>query len=402
VKGQLGKLVLAIAGIAAVAFYLWSLFARKVDVETDVVSQGPMQVTVDEDGKTRIHDRYVVSSPLLGTLLRIGLRPGDAVVANETVLATIQPTAPGLLDARQLAQAEAREKAAELAVQQSISNLANVRELLNLAEKTFGRVSQLRQTDAASQQELDEVETQYQSQKNAFAVATMAEQIATFELQQAKAALLHANSVASDSGSPDFLIRSPIDGRVLRVFQESSAVVQPGTPLLELGDPTNLEIELDVLSADAVKVLPGNPVIVERWGGINALNGIVRRVEPAGFTKISALGVEEQRVNVILDITEPAAARPTLGDGFRVECRIITWEADSVLRVPTSALFRLDKNWAVFVVENGVARRKTIEVGHRNREFAEIVSGLTESSQVILYPTDQIRDGVRVKATNQS
>ena len=149
-KGQLGKLVLAIAGISAITFYLWSLYARKVEVETDLVSQGPMQVTVDEDGKTRIHDRYIVSSPLLGTLLRVGLRPGDAVVSNVTVLATIQPTAPGLLDARQLAQAEAREKAAELAVKQSTSNLASVRELLTLAEKTYGRISQLRATDAAS------------------------------------------------------------------------------------------------------------------------------------------------------------------------------------------------------------------------------------------------------------
>jgi HlyD family secretion protein len=400
VKGQLGKLVLAIAGISAITFYLWSLYARKVEVETDLVSQGPMQVTVDEDGKTRIHDRYIVSSPLLGTLLRVGLRPGDAVISNETVLATIQPTAPGLLDARQLAQAEAREKAAELAVKQSTSNLASVRELLTLAEKTYGRVSQLRGTDAASQQEMDEAETQFRSQKNSFAVATMAEQIATFELQQAKAALMHANSQATDSGSPDFLIRSPIDGRVLRVFQESSAVVQPGTPLLELGDPTNLEIELDVLSTEAVKVLPGNSAMVERWGGAMALHAVVRRIEPAGFTKISALGVEEQRVNVILDLTEPPAERPTLGDGFRVECRIITWETERVLRVPTSALFRLDKNWAVFVAENGVAKRKSIEIGHRNREYAEVLSGLTANSVVILYPTDQIQDGVRVKVAN--
>jgi HlyD family secretion protein len=391
-------LVVAIAATAVVSWLVYNWYRPTTVVDVATVGFGPMEVTIEEDGKTRIKDRYVVSSPLMGKLVRIALEPGDVVIAKQTIAATIRPTEPSLLDTRQKLQAQAREKAAQLAVEQAKSREAQIRPLMDLAERTYGRLSKL--GTSVSQQDLQVAEAEYRSQTQAISVATLATQIAEFELQQAQAALVHVSSDGSEDSNAettDFLVYSPIDGKVLRVLQESSAIVQPGTPLLEMGDPNNLEIEVDVLSNQAVRISAGNRVLIEHWGGDQPLHGVVRRVEPAGFTKISALGVEEQRVNVIIDLLEPPAQRPTLGDGYRVEAQIAIWQADNILQVPSSALFRTQADWSVFVVQNGVLQVRTIEISHRNRQFAEVTSGLKENEVVVLHPTDQLKQGTRVK-----
>lgn len=384
--------------IVTASWLVFNWYRPTTLVDVGIVLRGPMAVTVEEDGKTRIKDRYMVSSPLMGKLVRVELKPGDVVLAKQTVAATIRPTEPSLLDPRQKLQAQAQEKAAQLAVEQAKSREAQVRAQLDLAEQTYGRLSKLGR--AVSQQDLQVAEAEYRTLTQSISVAIIATQIAEFELQQAQAALLHISSEGSDEAyqeAADFVVYCPIDGKVLRVLQESAAVVQPGTPLLELGDPGNLEIEVDVLSNQAVRIAPGNPVLIEHWGGEHPLHGIVRRVEPAGFTKVSALGVEEQRVNVIIDLVEPPGQRPTLGDGYRIEAQIVIWQAENILQVPSSALFRTQADWSVFVVEAGVLRTRKIEIAHRNRQYAEVTAGLENQATVVLHPTDQLQEGVRVQ-----
>jgi HlyD family secretion protein len=390
-KIPLTVLLLAIAG-----YSLWRLWNEPLPVSVVAVAKGPLEIAIEEDGKTRIKDRYIVSSPLQGTLLRINLDPGDPVYANKTELASLQPITPPLLDAREIAQTQARKNAAEAVVQQTKSNIIRVRESLTLADKNLNRILELRKKNSVSQQEVDVAETEYRVSNAAVTVAKLAEHIANFELEQANAALMHIESDMPEKQPSAFVIRSPIDGSVLRVFQESKAVVQPGLPLLEVGDPQALEIETDVLSTDAVKISEGNQVLIERWGGEKPLHGIVRRVEPSAFTKISSLGVEEQRVNVIIDISEPPAERPTLGDAFQVDTKIIYWKTDECLLVPASALFRTGTTWSVFKYERGRAVRTEVQIGQRNRDQAEVLEGLKEGDVVVNYPEDKIQDGLLV------
>lgn len=384
---------LILVAMLLLAVFLWSVSQDSTPVQLAKVQKGPLQVAVEEDGKTRIKERYTVSSPLLGTLLRIDLEPGDKVYGGSTQVAILQPTSPDFLDERQKAQAEASRKAAELAVQRSQADLQKTREALTLAEKNRERVLALKDKASVSQQEIDIAETEYRVQLAAIAVAELGSRISEFEFEQAKAALLHHASEPSSASPVSFTINSPIDGEVLRVFQESRAVIQPGTPLLEIGDPAMIEIETDVLSTDAVKISAGNEVIIEQWGQDKPLHGIVRRVEPAAFTKVSSLGVEEQRVNVVIDIVEPTAERAALGDGYQVNTKIIHWKTDSCLKVPVGALVRIDANWGVYINENGKAKLVEIQIGQRNREYAEVLTGLTENQEVIVYPSDEIRDG---------
>jgi HlyD family secretion protein len=292
----------------------------------------------------------------------------------------------------------ARVKASETAVEQSTSRLEKARADLAFAETELGRVREMRQRNAASPSELDEAESKYRAQSEEVAVARHAVTIARFELEQAKAALIHTQETSNSIDEPRFEIRSPITGRVLRVIQESAGYVEPGTKLIEVGDAADLEVEVDVLSTDAVRVRPGNSVIIEQWGGERPLHGYVRRIEPSGFTKISALGVEEQRVYVIIDLVEPPQERPTLGDAFRVEARIVEWESADVLKLPLSALFRDGDEWAVFVVERGTARLRRVTIGHQSSLEAEVLAGLSAGEEAILHPGDNIRAGIVVKS----
>ncbi len=387
-----------VVGIALAAWLVSNWLLATTLVAVGQVSKGPMEVRVEEDGKTRIREKYVVSAPLMGKLLRIELNPGDIVVAKQTNLATILPPSPTLLDQRQTVQGKARENAAKLAVDRAKSREIQASQAAELAEKVFNRLRALGSTVA--RQDLESAESELKSHAAALTAARIESQIAEFELQQAQAALLTLSSDGSDRPSDrvdNFDIYSPVNGRVLKVLQESSAIVQPGTPLIEIGDPADIEIEVDVLSSQAVRIEPGNPVLIEHWGGDTPLHGIVRRVEPAGFTKVSALGVEEQRVYVIVDLLEPALQRPSLGDAYRIEASIVIWRADNVLQVPTSALFRTQTRWTVFAIENGILRLREIEIGQRNRQSAEVLSGLNENERVVLHPTDQLRAGLRVR-----
>jgi HlyD family secretion protein len=391
--------LLAIAG-GVVALIVVALLPKPVGVDLAAVQRGPLRVTVDEDGQTRIRDRYVVSTPLSGRLLRIGLDVGDAVQAGETVLARIQPTDPELLDPRALAQAQARVKSAQARLAQAQAQLEKANVSYEYAEVEFARANRLAERGAVTPSELEERRLSMKAAEQDVEAARFAINIAKFEVELEEAALLRTQNSSDPAGEGDedgqFLIRAPISGRVLKLFQESATIATPGMELVEVGDPLDLEVVVDVLSSDAVRIEAGAAAQLEQWGGEAPLNARVRLVEPSGFTKISALGVEEQRVNVILDLEDSPDQRSTLGDGFRVEARIVVWEQPDVLKVPTSALFRSESDWAVFVIEQGQARLRTIELGRQNDLEAQILQGLDEQEQIVTHPGDKLKDGVAV------
>jgi len=376
---------------------VWSFWPQPVDVEVGEVTRGRLRVTVDEDGKTRVKERYVVAAPLAGRLLRIDLDPGDAVTRGATLLATLEPNEPELLDVRAVATAEAKVKAAQAALDRAQPIIERARHELEFAESELERFRKLAKTASASKREVEQAEMLARSRMQDYSAARLAQDIAQFELEMARAALVRVRPAeAGPADDRQLQILSPINGQVLRVFQESATVVRPGDPLLELGDPADLEVEVDVLSSDAVKIRPGDKAFLEQWGGAPPLPATVRLIEPSGFMKVSALGVEEQRVNVILDLDDPPEKRRALGDAFRVEARIVIWEQDDVLQVPTGALFRYEDQWSAFAVRENRAELCTLEIGHRNSLAAEVISGLQAGDQVILHPSDKVRSGVQV------
>jgi HlyD family secretion protein len=414
------KLFVLFVGLAVVGGVVYSFMPVPLDADLVEIKRGTLRVTVDEDGKTRIREKYVVSAPLNGRILRISMDPGDEVVAGKTLLTMIEPRDPELLDARSVAQAEARVKAADAALRRADPALESARHDLGYAEAELARKRGAREQNAISESELDEAENTFRQRSESFRSAKLAQEIAQFELQQAEAALIRskprvmeepapaigdATAGNGDSAQPlngngngwNLPIYSPINGHVLRVFQESAAVVTPGTPLVELGDPEDLEVEIDVLSRDAVKIKPGDLVLLEHWGGDHPLEGHVRVVEPSGFTKISTLGVEEQRVYVIADLSDPVEERRSLGDGFRVEARVVIDEARDVPIVPTSALFRVGEQSAVFQVVEGVVRQQPVKIGRQNGLEAEILDGLKVGDRVVMHPSDRIEAGVKVR-----
>lgn len=383
----------ALAGALALGF-----LPRAVPVDVVRVTRGPLRVTVDEDGRTRIKERYVVSAPLSGQLQRIELKAGDCVKAGETLIATLEPGPPELLDARTREQLEARMHAAEAQVENAGARLERTRAADDLARSELARTSRLLEQGAASRQEFDRAREAARAAGEDLKASGYARQIAAFELEQARAALSRAALTPRTGDCAAALpIRSPVTGRVLRVFHEDAAVVAATTRLIELGDPADLEAEVDVLSSDAVRIPPGARCFFEHWGGESPLEGRVRVVEPAGFLKISALGVEEQRVNVIVDFVTPAEQRPRLGDAYRVEARIVVWEASDVVTVPVGALFRRGPDWAVFAMAGGRARVSTVQVGHSDGRRTEILAGLAVGDAVVLHASDKVADGVRIK-----
>jgi HlyD family secretion protein len=394
---SLQRLFLAVFGLAALAALAYAFLPQPIPVEAATASRGPLQVTVDEDGKTRIKERYVISAPLAGNMRRIDLHAGDAVARGETLIATIEPLDPDLLDAREIAEREAKVKSAEAALRLAEATLEKAKAALDFAEGELGRIQQAFRSKSASQYELDDALLLYRTRSEEYRGAAFSGEIARFELELAHAALLRARPPEVTAPHEwEVEIRAPINGQVLRVFQESASMVTAGTPLLEVGDPSDLELEIDVLSRDAVRIHPGAKVLVEEWGGEAPLLGRVRVVEPSGFTKISALGVEEQRVNVIIDLNESPAKRASLGDSFRVEVRIVVWEGRDVLKVPTSALFRQAGRWAVYRIVDGRAALQAVEIGRQGNLETEALSGLGEGDRVIVYPSDKIRDGSAV------
>lgn len=380
--------VLVVAGLLAVA-----LWPQTLPVDVATVAHGPLRVTIDEEGETRIRHRFLVSTPVAGRVQRIDLEPGDKVHAGRTVVAEVRADWPGLLDARSRGEAEAAVRAARAAYGRARAEEQRAQTSLNLAQTELERARRLVEAGAMSRQELDARDAEAKAAHESVRAASFAAATAQAEVASAQARLRPPTSRA-----PGVVpVASPIDGVVLKRLRESESVVPAGEPLVEIGDLRNLEIVSDLLSTDAVRVSRGARVLIVEWGGDHELEARVRRVEPAGFTKISALGVEEQRVNVIMDFQDPAEAWSELGDAFRVEVRVVTWESDRVLKVPTSALFRVGEAWAVYVIDQGRARRTEVAIGHRNGQEAEITGGVSEGALVIVHPSDTLEDGGRVE-----
>ncbi|MDP1654068.1 MAG: HlyD family efflux transporter periplasmic adaptor subunit [Rhodocyclaceae bacterium] len=384
-------LAVAIAGGLALGFY-----PGAVPMETVTVVKGPLAVTVEEEGKTRVRDRYVISAPAAGHVRRIGLRVGDAVKADQTV-AVIEPVRSSALDPRARAQAAATLQAAEAAVAAAQANTRAATAQADLARQELTRANSLLDSKFISAQAIDRARTEADRAQAAQAAAQHAATAAQFERERARAALANATLLQGRQPSDALAVRTPVAAAVLKVLHESEGTVQAGSPLLEVGDPQSLEVAVEVLSSQAVKIKPGAKVLFDRWGGDKALQGIVRVVEPTGFTKVSALGVEEQRVRVIADFTSPRDEWLRVGDGYRVEARFVVWEGADVLQIPANALFRHNNGWAVFVAEAGRARLRPIETGQRNGLQVQVLSGLAAGETVIAHPDDKIGDGTRVK-----
>lgn len=396
-SGLWRKFLLYAVGAALLAFIVTGLLPKPVEIETGAVTTGPLVVTVLEEGKTRIRSRYVVSPPVAGYLRRVPVRAGDPIVAGETLLATLQATTSSFLDPRAAAQAQAAVKSAEAAVAQRNEQVNSASSELELARKELTRAGQLRQKGAIAAQEFDTAANRVEVLGKQLASAQFAQQVAQFELAQAKAALMQATGDEEQTSRP-VEIRAPVDGYVLNVYEESARVVTAGQAIMEVGDPRDLEAEIELLSSDAVNVKPGAEVSIEQWGGREPLKGHVVLVEPGGFLKVSALGVEEQRVKVRVNFTDLPAG--VLGDRYRVEARITTWQGENVLQLPAGALFRRGNDWMAFVVEGGKAKLTKVVIGQTNGIAAEVKSGVTEGQSVILHPPDTVADGVAVRARN--
>jgi HlyD family secretion protein len=371
--------------VALVALVIFGLSRPPTPIETARVATGALRATVSEEGKTRIRQRYVVAAPVSGQLRRIAFKPGAEVEAGVTVVAVIDPLPASPLDERNRALAEARRDSTRTVLEKS-------RTSHELARKELRRISQMFDSGTVSPQDFESTQ--------------MRETLAARDVAAAEGALKQVEAeLAVADGSGGATVPAPVEvkanasGRVLHVFQESSRAVMQGTPLLEIGDPTDLEVVVEMLSRDGAAIAPGALVSLEQWGGTVPLEGKVRLVEPAAFTKISALGVEEQRVNVVVDITTPLEQRRSLGDNFRVEARVITWESNAALKIPTSGLFRQGNAWAAYVVRGGEAKLVPVKAGRSSGAEIQVTEGLAEGDEVILYPGDRIKDGQRVKPT---
>lgn len=369
---------------------------RAVPVDVAEIVRAPLAVTVEEEGKTRVSERYVVSAPVAGFARRLDVDAGDAVIAGE-VLAVIEPARPVALDPRTRAQAAAQASAAQAALAAAQENARAAAAAAQLAAQERSRAESLRQSNFLSAQALDTARTAETRARAAEAAARHAVRVARFDLETARAAVSSTSRLQAGGPGEQIAIRAPVAARVLKLLHEDEGAVAAGQPLLEIGDPESLEVEVEVLSNHAVKIVPGAKVILDRWGGEGPVMGRVRVVEPSGYTKISALGVEEQRVKVIVDFAAPRDAWARLGDGYRVEARFVLWEGDDVLQVPTSALFRQGDGWAVFVVDGRRARAKPVGIGHRAGLATEVVSGLKAGDRVVAHPDETVEDGKRVK-----
>ncbi len=395
-------IIAAGAGLAAIALLAWALAPRPVEVEVAQATLGRFETTLDEDARTRLAERYVLSAPLAGRLQRMSLREGDAVQAGDT-LATLLPVLSPMLDERSLREQAARVAAAEAGVQQARSRVGAAQVGLEQARTELRRTEQLAQQGFVAPTKIDGDRLAAQAAQKEVEAAVDGEHVARHGLAQARAALQAVQGGPATAPGRGFILRAPVAGRVLKVHHTSEATVALGAPLVEIGDIRRLEIVAELLTNDALQAQPGSEVRVERWGGPTVLQGRVRRVEPAAFTKVSALGVEEQRVNVLIDLTSPQAEWAALGDGYRVAVRIVTQSRDRVLRVPVSAVFPLPAvegvapGHAVFLLDGARARLQAVEVAARNGSLAWVSQGLEAGATVIVYPPAAVADGVRVR-----
>lgn len=389
-----GGFVLLVLGLLVYAFT-----PAPIKVDLAKIGRGDVEVTVEHEGITRVHEPYMISAPVSGRITRIEIEPGDPVIAHQTLLAEINPADPSFLDSRSLTTATANLEAAKAEKDLSQSKIKSARAALDLARSDALRTEALFKKGNISIKSLDEAHANLRMRQAEYETAVSALDLAGHQLEAAKARLIQPGKTASASkGNCCVEVRSPVSGKVLRRLERSETVVTAGQPLIEVGDPEGLEMVVDLLSSDAVKVKPGDKAYILGWGGPKPLNARVRLVEPAGFTKISALGIEEQRVNVILDFDSSKQDWQKLGDGYRIIGRIVIGDYKQVLRVPVGALFREGDNWAVFVVDGGRAHLRKIALGARNDDIAVITKGLSAGQRVILHPGNDLSDGARVEA----
>ena len=386
----LGLLIVTGAVGAVVA-----LRPRPVPVDVARVERGPLVVAIEENGVTRVKDRFVVSAPVAGSLSRLALEPGD-VVKEQDLLAEIAPAQSPLLDERTRAAAEARLGAATSALGQARAQVSRARVAELFAKQELERVTRLSAAGSLSKQLLEQAEFDARMRSEEQSSAVFASKVAAEEVRVARVAL----SGASENRKRDHHVSvlSPISGRVLRVHQKSAGVLQAGTPIVEVGDPAALEAVVDLLTTDAVHIQPGTPVLILGWGGDRSISGRVRKIEPSAFTRPSALGVDEQRVNVVIALTDARDRWTELGDGYRVEARLVLWQGENVVKVPQGAVFRHGSGWAVFRVDEGAARLTPVRIGHRGETEAEVVTGLSPGDLVAVHPGDRVKDGVSVEA----
>lgn len=401
------------AGLAVFAAVIF-IAVRPAPVPSDFATAEikPLFVTIDEDGETRIRDVYRISAPISGRVLRLEAEAGDSVVARKTVIAMIEQTESAFLDPRAHMEAEARVKAAQAALRFAEADVARLKAEVEFAQSDFNRVYKLHKNGTLSQARLDAASRTLKTARAALKTARAQLDVRDHEVEMAKSALIAPGTERAADQADDetgegldeaccLKVTAPISGQVLRVMQESEGVIQAGTPLVDLGDPSDLEIVADLLSTEAVKIEPGARVLIEGWGGDYPLNGAVERIEPFGFTKISTLGVEEQRVNVIIRLTDDYVKWQRLGHGFRVEVRVVSFETDHALTVPIGALFRERGHWAVYRNVNGSAVLTAIEVGAMNDEAAIVTQGLSEGDVIVIHPGAAIEDGVRLTARGE-
>lgn len=386
---------LVLAGAAA----WWAFQPQPVAVDFAAVERGALEVTVSDDGRTRIIDVYSVSAPVAGTVQRTQGNVGDGVVAGETVVAMIRPAAPAFLDTRSRREAEAALAATEAAVLLAEAQLSEAEAANDLAGNEMRRVQQLARRNVVSERLFEEAEVRVRQAEARLRIAGATVEMRRRERESAEARLIGPESEASDgNGDCCVVVKAPVDGEILAIHHESEAVVAAGTQLVEIGDPSALEVVAELLSSDAVRVRPDAPARIDGWGGV-ALEARVRRVEPTGFTKVSALGIEEQRVRTILDLSTPREERQGLGHNYRVLVHIVVERHDDALLVPLGALFRHGADWAVFAVDgDGRASLRRIEAGARDARNAVVLSGLSQGDRVILHPSDRVADGVAVTA----
>ncbi len=397
---------MVLAGLAAAGIFL-GFRPQPVAVEAGQATLGPLRVTVEEEGKTRLRSRYVISSPVAGYTPRLAWKAGDVVRAGQLITA-LEPPAPVILDARTRDQGDARVKTAEAGLVVAEARVRGLEEQAKVARADLDywrrqrdRDETLRKSGDVAAEKLERDQAELRRVEASISAADRAIVTSRAEVESARAEVTAARSalrqtVAGSGTGERIPVIAPAGGRVIRVIRESEGPVTPGEPLLEVGNANALEVVVELLSADAVKVQPGTRVILTRWGGEAPLEARVRVIEPGGFTKVSALGVEEQRVRVVADLISPETAWKQLGDGYRVEAAFVLWESSSVLQIPANALFRYQDRWAVFAVEGGVARRRPVELGHRTALAAEITGGLKQGEFVVSHPDETVADGKQV------
>lgn len=387
--------VISVMIVLIMVLLVWGFWPQPVMVEAISVQRAPLTVAIEEEGRTRVIDRYVISAPVDGVACRVQLNVGDRVEQGEVLLG-ITPLESQVLDSRSRAQANAKVAAANSTLRVAQERAQAAAAAAQLAKNEYKRLKPLMKEGIISRDVFDKAladvnMTAAEKRSTEFNI-----EVARYELEAAKSVLEYRTGNAGESAER-VPVTSPINGKILKIAHKCAGPVRTGEPLLEVGDPSVLEIEVDVLSADAVKIKPGMKVLFDRWGGEQSLEGVVRIIEPVGFTKVSALGVEEQRVLVISDFISPADMWQRLGDGYRVDARFVLWHEEAVLQVPTSSLFRHNNGWAVFVVENGYAIRRAVNVGQRNGLIAQILEGINENELVITYPGDEVEEGRRME-----